>query len=111
MATDQSYLLGQFVALTQLIEEVSNPDTGGLSEKLFTSEHLEPFLANIPQKLPIMLKEIETISELIKEKGKGAYLSEITEICHTFPDNTFENFELNQEVFLNGYYQQLGSYN
>lgn len=105
---DQSQLLGQFVALGQLVFQES--DGLHISEEYYTQEHLNTFLNNVDRFLPLYLETLDQLRNACKKQELIPLLTELDKLYTLISYQSFKNFVVNSDSFLEGYQSKLGMY-
>lgn len=100
--SDPSYLLGQYVAMFQLIEE-STQDSG---ETPFTDENLHRLSEKPASTLVHFHAELTRIEKKAKSAGKSVWLEETNKIYALIPVATLQDTPLNNDEYMKGFFQQ-----
>lgn len=103
-----SYILGQFVAMGELV--IRYTSTAEEEQSFYTSSHLESFLGDLDKNLPLYL---EFVDEKKKKAKDGKVLELITvmnQLYNLISYQSFRDFSLTQEEFLAGYQSQMSLY-
>lgn len=101
--SDPSYLLGQFVAMFQLIEECTNKS----EEAPVTEKNIHKLSENPASILPVFQKELFKLEKKARDLGKSVWVDEIDKIYDMIPIATLQDTPLNNDEYMKGYFQQL----
>lgn len=99
----QSRLLGELVAIGQLMEENQSTEQ---AKNLYTKNHLENFAADLGKNMPLYLENLVKLQETNMNTGNEDLVAESYAIYTAMPDKSFENFEPDQEIFLKAYHEK-----
>lgn len=103
MTMDQSYLLGELIAVGELLE-ISCYGTEHSSLCLKKDSSFLKFEEYFP--LPLYLKKLEKLECILEKNGHKALMEELYIIYNAMDDKCSGDFPINQENFFSGYYFQ-----
>lgn len=103
-----NYILGEFVALGQLLEETHTVVTK--SDSIHTNENLNLFFSNLAEYIPIYYKRLRSFEEITRKRGKEPLLLELESIYRLIMESCLQGVAVDRETFLSGYFYQMGLY-
>lgn len=104
----QSYILGQFVAIGHLMEETCQEDMA--QHSLYTHENLDIFFRDLEKNMPLYLDELVKLQKSTMDKGKDGLVAELYELYHKMPNRSCVELHIDQNLFMKGYFAQLEEY-
>lgn len=103
-----SYVLGQFVAMGELLLRWGGTDAE--KEAFYTSTHLDNFLADLDKNLPLYLEFIDKKTKTAKEAEAQHLISVMNQLYNLISYQSFRDFPLEKEAFMDGYESQMMKY-
>lgn len=101
--TDPSYLLGQFVAMFQLLEGAINEN----GETPIVETNLHKLSESPSAVLSIFIKELPMLEKNARKCGKSLWMEELNKIFALVKVDTMQSTPLNNDEYMKGYFQQL----
>ncbi len=105
---DQSFLLGQFVGMGQLVLSASNG--GGHSQQFHTKEHLELFLSDVEKTLPLYLEKLDELKQNVENVKIKLMFSELDKLYTLVSYQSFKNFVVEETGFFQGYEEKMRTF-
>lgn len=102
--SNQSELLGQFVALGQLLFQEC-PVTSKSS--VYTKELLNTFLSDVEKNLPLYLETLDELKKQRKTAKMEQILGDLDKLYVLISCQSFRHFVVEEEHFLHGYEEQM----
>lgn len=103
---DKSYILGEFVALGQLVEEKFSQNLNP-KEPFHNEENLELLFGNLQHFIPRYYQRIKELRDVAKNKGNESMLDELGQFYVLLTGFALDEFKVNRDLFLSGYYFQI----
>lgn len=103
----QSGLLGQFVAMGQL---VFSTRPGKSATSIYTKEMLHSFLSDVEKNLPLYLETLDEFKKTPKNAKEEGLLTELDSLYLLISCQSFKNVLVDEEAFLKGYHQQMEAF-
>lgn len=101
---NQSYLLGQLVGTSHLMEELLQEDR---EMKTFTETNLGAFCNDPIKMFSVFYKKVIVMSMKLEEMGKKTILGELSQISKDLENIDFETMDFIKFDFMRGFQQQL----
>lgn len=99
----QSRLLGELVAIGQLMEKNQSDEQ---AENLYTKKNLDEFASDLAKNMPLYLENLVKLQDTNMNTGNEHLVADSYAIYTAMPDKSFENFELDQEIFQKAYLEK-----
>ncbi len=102
--SNQNVLLGQFVAMGQLIFSEC-PNSPAVS--VYTHELLTRFLSDVEKNLPLYLETLDELKKLNKTAKLEQMFLELDRFYVLISCQSFRNFVVDESSFFQGYQEQM----
>lgn len=103
---DLNFMLGEFFALGTLVENLNQVDSDTF---VFDStENLTTFLEDFARHFDVYCEYLERYKKPVEQKALLSVATELTTVYQAVESETFSSFTPNQNMFLSGFYFQMG---
>lgn len=103
---DVNFILGEFVALGHMVQQANASETDICS--VHTDDNLTSFLSNLSVNFPLYCKFLESYEKNPETIVHNSIILELNTVYEQLMNENLDVFSANKDLFLSGYYFQMG---